>query len=187
MPHIDELTMMMYIDHELSAEENLKVASHLVDCPNCQTLLAHWQAEQSFFEHSFTAQSEESPVQEIELTASTLQQIQAIAHLHKQTSKQHFYRFTLLLSFCTGALVYLALFFQGWMLSWMESFWDIWQHAFIWGSTFWIKEKASSLLTLPDVYSVSALFIFLLFGLLFLNIYKNPYQDWTHTKGALKK
>ncbi|MGD8190608.1 anti-sigma factor family protein [Brevibacillus ginsengisoli] len=184
MLHIDELTMMMYIDHELSSEENLKVASHLVDCPGCQLLLAHWQAEQSFFQHSFATQFH---VQEIELSASTLHQINEIAQLHKQSNRRFTYRFTLLFSFVTGALVYLAFFFQGWMFRWIESIWDMWQHSVIWVSTFWIKEKAGSLLDLPDIYTVSTLFIFLLSCLLFLNIYKDPYQHWNESKGVLKK
>lgn len=184
MSHIDELTIMMYIDHELNPDENLKVASHLVDCTQCQAMLAHWQAEQSFFHHSFASHSD---VNEIQLSPSILQQIEAIAHLHKQNSRQFTNRFILMLCFFTGAFVYLAVLFQGWMFQWMASIWNIWQHSFLWSSTFWMKEQIRSLLAFPDVFSVTALFIFLLCSLLFLNIYKYPHQDWYPSKGVLKK
>ncbi len=184
MPHIDELTMMMYIDRELSAEENLKAASHLLDCSVCQETLAKWQREQSFFCHSFTQEPE---AVHIELAPSTLIQIDAIAQLHKSYCRKFAYRFYLVLSAAIGIFVYLALYFQGWMYEWIKSVWQVWRHTVIWASTLWLRENADSLFSLPDIYSVSVMFIFLLCCLIFLNIYKNPYGHWDESKGVSKK
>lgn len=53
MPHIDELTLMMYSDGELSSEEAEAVQKHVDSCHHCGSSLEQLVAERQFVADRF--------------------------------------------------------------------------------------------------------------------------------------
>lgn len=184
MQHIDELTLMMYIDRELRSEENLQVSSHLLDCPSCQATLARLQAEQSFFCHSFCQSISSFP---INLTQTTAKQIEMIASIHKAKCLQSSRRCFLLV--CTAAILFVigTIYCQGWTIRWMQSFWGAWQHSVLWNSTFWLRDNASSLFSVSTIYSLSGICVVTISILLFTYLFRTTQSHWSNSEGVMKE
>ncbi|WP_139492672.1 zf-HC2 domain-containing protein [Brevibacillus dissolubilis] len=169
MPHIDELTMMMYVDHELLPEEHQRVTAHLGECPSCQQIYALWQADQAFFQESFVQAATEEL--SCSLKQQTVSQIEAIAALHEHHHKAVFRRVILWLALSLTVVLLLFSLYANGANTWLSNLSTYWTHHVIWSSAFWLKHNASDLLALSlgNFYWFLFLFTCLLGGLILLN------------------
>jgi anti-sigma factor RsiW len=83
MSHLDEFTLMMYLDRELTAEEASQVEAHLALCPSCRQYCSRMQADEELFFTAF-AESSSLPESPLELNPFTQAQVEAIASLHRR-------------------------------------------------------------------------------------------------------
>jgi predicted anti-sigma-YlaC factor YlaD len=169
MPHIDELTMMMYIDQELLPDEHQRVTAHLQECPSCQQSYALWQTDQSFFHDSFAEADEQEPA--CSLNKHTLAQIEMIAALHEHHHQSLFRRVVPWFLSSIAVVTLLFFLFSNWGNVWVSQLSTYWTKHFFWSSAFWLKDNASDLLalSLANFYWFLFLFTCLLGGLVVLN------------------
>lgn len=184
MQHIDELTMMMYIDRELRSEENLQVSSHLLDCPSCQATLARLQAEQSFFCHSFCLSVTSFP---IALSQTTTKQIEMIAQIHKEKCMKSTYRCFVMAGIAAILFIIGTIYCQGWTIRWIQSVWGAWQHSVLWNSTFWLRENLASLFSVSTIYSLSGICVVTLSIMLFTYLFRTTGSHWGNSEGVMKE
>lgn len=178
MSHIDELTMMMYVDQELCEEESAAVKKHISVCPSCQQASLFWLADHAFFRQSFVNSS--SPASPPELQPYVKQQIDAISALHRK-SKQRFYasRWLFLLIPFTFLIIIQIL-----LVNWLNQMSAIWE--FLWESAFWLREQATSW-HMPSRHLLPALFLAsLLIMLVILNYRRSDYFHGEHADGGFK-
>lgn len=177
MAHIDDLTMMMYVDRELSEEESKEVALHIADCKQCKQASLFWFADQAFFQQSFTHSSPPGVLPE--LHPYVKEQIAAISALHKR--KQHGFPWKWIL---IPAVILLIL--QIWLVGLfgqMSGVWDV-----VWESVFWIKENTTRWqLPFRNVFPAIIFFVILLIMLGVLNYRRTDYQKWEQPDGGIKK
>jgi hypothetical protein len=186
MPHLDELTLMMYLDQELSLEETGQVKTHLANCPQCHELCSRMKADQQLFFATFTEsfRPSESP---IELNPFTQAQVEAIASLHKRNHQHSVWRPLSWLFILLAAAGSYWLFLQSYLYNWLSQTWETWQYNLMWSSAFWIKEYANDLLLAPQTgaIQVSLLFMLLLGALVLLrsrytSLLQERHQDGGH-------
>jgi hypothetical protein len=167
MPHIDDLTLMMYGDRELSAEEAARVEDHLAHCFHCRQSWEQLAGEQRLLAETFFAANTFLPP--LELDSLTAAQIEGIAILHRRYRRRLLWRAV----FWTGALLtvvagYLIFWHSVWFY-WFSSAWRSWTSHLFWGSALWLKDNASDLFDVPGAYVVALpLPLLLLIGLLLL-------------------
>jgi predicted anti-sigma-YlaC factor YlaD len=175
MPHIDDLTLMMYGDNELSAEEAARVEDHLAHCFHCRQSWEQMAGEQRLLAETVFAADTSLPP--LELDSLTAAQIEGIAILHRRHRRRLLWRAVLgtsaLLAVAAGYLI----FWQSVWFHWVSSAWNSWTSRFFWGSALWLKDNAGDLFDVPGAYVVALpLPLLLLIGLLLLvNIRFHPF------------
>ncbi|MBO8165452.1 MAG: zf-HC2 domain-containing protein [Brevibacillus sp.] len=137
MSHIDDLTMMMYTDGELSDQESKEVEAHLQQCQKCRQSCELWMEDRVFFKQSFHHSSASPP----SLYPSVLEQIHTIGMLHRIRLK---YPAALVKS----ALILLPLLLLGsmwigsWLSLWIDILWPIIRPYLLWFPPFWLLDNA---------------------------------------------
>ncbi|NGQ95082.1 hypothetical protein G3578_07865 [Brevibacillus sp. SYP-B805] len=186
MRHIDELTLMMYVDSELSDEERIAVQQHLPFCSQCQEALRRLEADQTLFAMTFAeSDSENLPIR---LDRLTEVQIDAIASLHRQNRQQRAFRHARWLAAGVGMFLLYFYMLQNQVMEWLAATWSAWQSDLFWISAFWLRDNAGSFLLSPETNSseIAFLFAMLLAALVLLNTRNRPAQ-WSRMEGREKK
>jgi predicted anti-sigma-YlaC factor YlaD len=186
MQHIDELTMMMYLDNELSDDERKEVQSHLPSCPLCQAAYSRIEADQALFATTF-ADSGQLHVP-VSLNRLTQVQIEAIASLHKQNRQRDVFLLMRLFGVGIGAVLLYFFLVQNQITEWLVATWSAWQSKVLWTSAFWLRDHAGSFLLSPDANAseIALLFAMLLAALVLLNA-RHPSAHWSRSEGRKKK
>jgi amino acid permease len=185
MSHIDELTLMMYVDQELLPEEHAQVSAHLNACPSCSKAYSLWKEDHQLFQQTFTDVSGLSS--SFTFQAHVEEQIEMIANLHSHHRKISYRR----RFFWAGGLIAAVLVYLLWLQSWFDetaaSVWAFWQTHVFWISTFWLKENADQLLSLPVEYffAFSLVFTAMFIGLIVLNYRRPALQPWEEPTGGM--
>lgn len=160
MQHIDELTLMMFIDQELTNEEVNQVNNHLMLCTHCQQLSAQMQADQTLLIRTFAQPPEVNLT--IPFNPLTSAQIEAIATLHKRQNQHHARHVWSWIGLGVITVLVYFLFVESDLFQWFANIWSAWQYNFFWTSAFWITESASDLITQPQTNLMAIFFLFLL-------------------------
>jgi len=147
MPHLDDLTLMMYLDAELSAEETEQAATHLIDCPFCREQLSRFRTDEDRLGSMFSNTSPEAPPP---LHAFTLVQIEAIASLHRRQQNRTFWQLLHGLGVLSASISSYWLFLQSDLYLWLSQIWAGWRYDVFWSAAFWLKEMAEHLLLRPE-------------------------------------
>ncbi len=186
MQHIDEFTLMMYADDELTPQEQHHVATHLSCCNHCREALTRWQADQAMLTDSFRHFA--PALTELPLSAFVCAQVNEIASLYKR-EHQSARRLLGWIITCLGSLLILSLFAQNRWMAWVGTLWSTWVKSFVWTWTFWLKENASDFLLIPqrNPYAISFLFSALLLVLVILNARRVSGGQWNQSDGGMQK
>ncbi|CAM5780563.1 MULTISPECIES: anti-sigma factor family protein [Brevibacillus] len=174
MPHIDELTLMMYSDGELSSEEAEAVQKHVDSCHHCGSSLEQLVAERQFVADRFF--SDDLPPMSFQLYDMTSAQIHGIAMLHKRTRRRFLWRMLLLGGSILAVAVCYLVFWQRIWLEWVAPAWTSWKSHLFWSSALWLNDNAREFFHAPASYVMALpLPFFVLVGLLLiLNIRFSP-------------
>jgi hypothetical protein len=167
MPHIDELTLMMYIDQELPEEDISDVEAHLSHCPHCRQRHAEMSGEQQILLRTFADAA--SPDQTPQLNPFTEAQMQAIASLHKQYRLHSAWRTAAWAAALLTATGGYLLFLSSVWYEWLGQAWSSWKYDLFWTSAFWLKQSAEEFFLRGETRVVSLVLpFFVLFGMLLL-------------------
>lgn len=173
MPHYDDLTLMMYEDRELGAEEAAQVRDHLLACFHCRTRLETMKDETCFISSLFGNHEKPLPPPP-QLDLLTNAQINGIASLHKGYRRRIQWRCVAwtvgLLSVVTAHL----LFWQRIWLDWFVSKIGTWN---VWTPALWLRQSAYDLLGMQGamIIALPLPFLLLIGVLLLLNTrYRSP-------------
>ncbi|MEJ8548074.1 anti-sigma factor family protein [Brevibacillus borstelensis] len=174
MPHIDEFTLMMYSDGELSEEEADSVQKHVSGCHHCGSSLERMMAEKRLVADRFF--SDDLPPLSFELYEMTSAQIHGIAMLHKRNRRRFLWRMILLCGSILAVAACYMMFWQRIWLEWVSPAWTSWKSHLFWSSALWLNGSAREFFHVPGSYVMALpLPFFLLIGLLFiLNIRFSP-------------
>ncbi len=185
MQHLDELTLMMYLDQELTAEETIQVEAHLANCPQCQNQYSGMQADQQLFVATFSESCSPSDLS-LELNPFTQAQVEAIASLHKRHKRNSTWRPLSWIAVVAAGVASYLLFLQSAWYEWLSETWATWQYNLLWTSAFWIKENAGDLLLHPQngALQVSLLFLGLLGALVLLHSRRTSMLHENHQEGG---
>ncbi|USG65242.1 hypothetical protein NDK47_24490 [Brevibacillus ruminantium] len=182
MPHIDEFTLMMYCDGELSETEAYTVQEHVSTCCLCRKAMEQQMAEGSLVaEHFFAG---DLPPLSFELHPLTKAQIKGIARLHKQKHRRFTWRIILFAGSIIALVTGYLLFWQRIWVEWALPALTTWRTQLFWSSALWINDNARDLLNAPGAYLIALPLPFLvLIGLLLvLNIRFSPLSHTSITK-----
>lgn len=157
MSHIDELTMMMYTDGELAAEEAAAVDNHLQSCRRCRETYQLWIADRTFFEQTFACQASPLPP----LNAFVQEQIDAICALHSRNKGRSFQALSWLAAVLLALVVFLAVLAQRWLFDLLDISWTFVHPYLLWVPPFWLRENAAVLGDYLIVGSVCSALLFL--------------------------
>lgn len=186
MQHIDELSLMMYVDDELIAEEREQVKLHLSGCTKCQQVYAQLLDEKCWLVRCFSDVTQ--PKSDIRLNPFTQVQIEAIASLHQRRSQFGPGRLSWLAAIA-AVMVIAFVFAQSYAFDWVSSLWSVWQSNLLWQSAFWLRENADDLLLHPlaNMLEISLILLALIGLLVFLNFRSTSARYWNGSQGGAEK
>ncbi|WP_019121134.1 anti-sigma factor family protein [Brevibacillus massiliensis] len=169
MSHLDELTLMMFLENELTPEEQEIVSNHLSQCPQCYSTCVHWRSDLLMIEQSFHGMDQS--LAPLPLSEHVTAQINAIASIHKTKHQLRLRRMVYGYSALLGALLIGFLFLPNIITSWLSPIWNIWKEKVIWTTTFWMKENLIYVLRIPsnNLYAILLLILGLFAALIVLN------------------
>lgn len=170
MSHIDELTMMMYTDGELGAEESAAVDKHLQSCRRCRETYQLWLADRTFFEQTFAYEATPLPT----LDTFIQEQIDAISALHSRNRGLSLRAFSLLAALLFALLALVTVLAQRWLFDLLDVLWRFAHPYLLWVSPFWLRENAAVLGDYLLVGSIgfALLFLGLIGGVVLTGIYR---------------
>ncbi|WP_126428641.1 anti-sigma factor family protein [Brevibacillus marinus] len=156
MSHIDELTVMMYIDGELTEEESAAVRNHLQSCRHCRERCQVWSADRSFFAQTFAREALPLP----SLPPFIREQIDAICALHGHNRRKSFKLVGVLAALLLVLFLLAVIPAQSWLFNLLQNLWTLSQPYLLWAYPFWLRENAD---VLGDYLLVGSLFSAALF------------------------
>ncbi|QQE74035.1 zf-HC2 domain-containing protein [Brevibacillus composti] len=186
MPHIDALTLMMYVDGELSDMEAAAVRDHVNACAGCRRALEMQQAEEKWVAERFFAA--DLPPLPMELDPLTIAQVEGIALLHKRNRRRFWWRILLVAGSMLISLACYLLFWQKIWAEWALPIWTAWRSQLFWSSAFWLNDSARDLFHAPAAYLIALPLPFLLLAglLLVLNLRFSPLSTSRFDKQEVK-
>ncbi|MFM1654945.1 anti-sigma factor family protein [Brevibacillus sp. B_LB10_24] len=169
MSHLDELTLMMFLENELTPEEQEIVSNHLSQCPQCYSACVHWRTDLLMIEQSFHGMDQS--LAPLPLSEHVTAQINSIASIHKTKHQLRYRRMLYGYSALLSTLLICFLILPSIITTWLSPIWNFWKDRVIWTTTFWMKENLTYVLQLPsnNMYAIFLLILGLFIALIVLN------------------